>query len=55
MTVYEEVARMPPFKRKTLVLVGKSTPPRVINVVFLITVKCTKSSRQVLRVEKFNN
>jgi len=26
MTVYEEVARMPPFKRKTLVLVGKSIP-----------------------------
>jgi len=25
MTIYEEVAKMPPFHRKTLVLVGKDT------------------------------
>jgi len=25
MTIYEEVAKMPPFHRKTLVLVGKYT------------------------------
>ena len=25
MTIYEEVAKMPPFHRKTLVLVGKET------------------------------
>ena len=26
MIIYEEVAKMPPFHRKTLVLVGKETP-----------------------------
>ena len=40
MTVYEEVAKMPPFHRKTLVLVGEDIP------------KTFKSSKHVKKIKK---
>ena len=37
MTIYEEVTKMPPFNRKTLVLVGKDTSVKEYR--FLLTLK----------------
>lgn len=37
MLVYEEVARMPPFHRKTLVLVGKIVDKIINNTVLIFT------------------
>lgn len=53
MTIYEEVAKMPPFHRKTLVLVGKDTSVKEYRFLLKVKKLLLRKSRRYNLVEDF--